>query len=104
MAQARKAVRGSRTGRPIMVLFDALGQRWTMRILWELRDGAVSFRALREKCDGVSPTVLNGRLKTLREMDLVTLTDEGYGYTRWGKELSAQLAKLTVWSEQWAQR
>ena len=104
MAQAGKAVRGSRTGRPIMVLFDVLGQRWTMRILWELRDGAVSFRALRERCDNVSPTVLNRRLQELREFDLVMLTEDGYAYTTWGKELSAQLAKLTMLSERWAAR
>ncbi|WP_395647933.1 winged helix-turn-helix transcriptional regulator [Terricaulis sp.] len=104
MVQARKAVRGSTSGRPIMALFDVLGQRWTMRILWELRDGATNFRALRERCDDVSPTVLNRRLKELRNMDLVSLTDEGYAYTSWGKELSAQLAKLTVWSERWAAR
>jgi len=104
VAVTKKRVRGSRTGRPVMVLFDALGQRWTLRILWELRDGPVNFRALRERCDEVSPTVLNGRLKTLRDMDLVTLTEDGYAYTPWGKELSQQLSKLTVWAETWARR
>lgn len=104
MARTKKAVRGSRSGRPIMVLFDVLGQRWTLRILWELREGAVSFRALRERCDDVSPTVLNARLKTLRDMDLVALTDEGYAYTRWGAELSEHLTTLTAWSAGWAKR
>ena len=27
-------VRGSQSGRPIMVLLDVLGQRWTLRVLW----------------------------------------------------------------------
>lgn len=87
-----------------MVLFDVLGQRWTMRVLWELRNGPMTFRVLRERCDDVSPTVLNRRLKTLREMDFVELTDEGYRYTPWGKELSGQLIKLTTWAEAWAKR
>ena len=41
-------VRGSRTGRPIMAALDLLGRRWALRILWELRAGALSFRALPE--------------------------------------------------------
>lgn len=104
MAKAKTRVRGSSTGRPIMVLFDLLGQRWTMRILWELREGAVTFRGLRERCDDVSPTLLNQRLKTLREMDLLELTEGGYGYTPWGKQLAAELMRLHAWSERWAAR
>jgi len=65
--------RGSTSGRPIMVLLDALGQRWTLRILWELQDDRLSFRTLQGRCDGVSPTVLNGRLKMLRGLGIVDL-------------------------------
>lgn len=95
-------VRGSTTGRPIMVLFDVLGQRWTMRILWELRDGPHTFRVLQERCDFVSPTLLNKRLKELREMALVDLTDEGFLLTRWGEELGGTLVALDRWSIRWA--
>lgn len=104
---ARKAVtppvRGSRSGRPIMVLLDALGQRWTLRILWELTAGPLSFRDLRERCDQLSPTVLNGRLKLLREMALVE-REEGAGYrlTPQGQELGARLLDLNHWAEHWA--
>ena len=31
-----KRVRGSRTGRPIMVLLDLLGRRWALRIVAQL--------------------------------------------------------------------
>ena len=65
-----RRVRGSRTGRPVMVLLDLLGRRWTLRILWELREGALTSRALRTACDEASPTVLNERLKELREAGL----------------------------------
>lgn len=85
-----------------MVLFDVLGQRWTMRILWELREGRHSFRDIQSRCDFVSPTLLNKRLKTLREIDLVDLTDEGFGLTRWGQELGIYLADLDRWSARWA--
>ena len=52
-AKAKRGVRGSKSGRPIMVLLDLLGRRWTLRILWELREGALTSRALREACDAL---------------------------------------------------
>ena len=64
-------VRGSQTGRPIMALLDLLGRRWTLRILWELRAASRTFRELQAACDGASPSVLNTRLKELRQANLV---------------------------------
>jgi DNA-binding HxlR family transcriptional regulator len=85
-----------------MVLLDVLGQRWTLRILWELRLGRASFRDLRRRCDDISPTILNGRLKQLRRMQLVDLTEDGYGYTKQGRQLSEQFVQLDQWAEKWA--
>jgi len=97
------AVRGSRTGRPVMALLDLLGRRWALRILWELRDGPLTFRALRAACDGVSPTVLNDRLKELRESRFVAQTDdEGYALTSLGNDLGEHLIPLAEWSEKWS--
>lgn len=97
--------RGSRSGRPIMALLDLLGRRWVLRILWELRDGALTFRALRERCDTMSPTVLNQRLRELREADIVQLEDPyGYALTRSGQQLLEALMPLHRWSEQWQKR
>jgi DNA-binding HxlR family transcriptional regulator len=98
-------VRGSTTGRPVMALLDLLGRRWVLRILWELRSGALSFRELRERCDDMSPTVLNQRLKELRDADIVGLGErEGYSLTRPGQELLEALMPLQRWSEQWQRR
>jgi DNA-binding HxlR family transcriptional regulator len=86
-----------------MVLIELLGRRWALRILWELHDQRRSFRCLREACDGVSPTVLNERLKELRESGLVDLADsEGYGLTVLGRELGERFLPLVAWSERWA--
>lgn len=95
-------VRGSTTGRPIMVLLDILGQRWTLRILWELRDERCTFRELRARCEDVSPTLLNKRLKTLRELDLIDHNADGYGLTAFGAELGVQLGDLDRWAQSWA--
>lgn len=85
-----------------MVLFDILGQRWTLRILWELRLNRLTFRELRTQCENVSPTVLNTRLKALRELGLVDHDEDGYGHTDLGAELASQLGALDGWSQKWA--
>jgi DNA-binding HxlR family transcriptional regulator len=99
----QRAVRGSRTGRPIMVLLDLLGRRWALRILWELRDAHLTFRSLQEACGGISPTVLNERVHELREAKLVELAPElGYGLSALGRELVERFVPLVAWSEKWA--
>jgi DNA-binding HxlR family transcriptional regulator len=98
-----KSVRGSRTGRPVMALLDLLGRRGTLRLLWELRDGhPQSFRLLRASADGISPSVLNSRLKELREAGLVELSTAGYGLTVQGLALVRHLKPLNRWAEAWA--
>ena len=97
-----KRVRGSRTGRPIMVLLDLLGRRWTLRIVWELRDEARRFRDLQDLI-GASPTIVNTRLAELRKAKLVWLDEEaGYRLTPLGQELLRLFLPLHVWSEKWA--
>lgn len=99
-----RRVRGSTTGRPVMAALDLLGRRWTLRILWELRDGPLPFRALRDACGGVSPTVLNTRLAELREVGVVESTDAGYATTAAGRELGRALEPLSDWAQRWARR
>lgn len=97
-----KRVRGSTTGRPIMVLLDLLGRRWTLRIVWELRDAPRRFRELQDLI-GASPTIVNTRLGELREARLVELDEaEGYRLTGLGRELLALMLPLHRWSEKWA--
>lgn len=95
-------VRGSHSGRPIMALLDLLGRRWTLRVVWELREDALSFRALQSACSGMSPSVLNQRLAELREALLVEQGEGGYVLSARGRELLALLAPLQHWSEDWA--
>ncbi len=97
-----RRVRGSRTGRPIMAALDLLGRRWALRILWELRAGALSFRALREACGDVSPAVLNTRLAELREAGVVESTADGYATTAAGRDLSRALDPLSRWAQRWS--
>ena len=104
-AMTKRRVRGSRTGRPIMALLDLLGRRWSLRILWELREGALTSRALRSACDEASPTVLNERLKELREAGFVELADGGgYSLTPLGHELKQTFLPLHHFADRWSKR
>jgi len=87
-----------------MVLLDVLGRRWALRVLWELRDEPLSFRAMRERCDDVSPSVLAARLAELRELALVDATETGYALTAEGRSLGKLLLPLDVWARRWAAR
>ena len=100
--KAGRSVRGSRTGRPIMALLDLMGRRWTLRILWELRETTLTSRALRQACDDASPTVLQARLADLRQSGFVELAPgRGYRLTATGKELLGTLLPLHRFAERW---
>ncbi len=96
-------VRGSETGRPIMAALDLLGRRWALRILWELRETALTFRALQAACGGVSPSVLQQRLAELAAAKLVE-HDRGSGYALapLARRLLPALVALDAWAEDWA--
>ncbi len=97
-------VRGSTSGRPIMAILDLLGRRWSLRILWELRQGTpLTFRALQTACDAVSPTVLQQRLKDLKAAGLVGHDgSHGYALSPPARRLLPTLLALNDWAEAWA--
>lgn len=98
-------VRGSRSGRPIMVLLDLLGRRWTLRVIWELHDGALGFRELQARCDNMSSSVLSRRLVDLLEAGITAQDEQGrYWMTDEGMLLVESLKELNNWAERWAQR
>lgn len=104
MTRAGVPVRGSRTGRPVMALLDLIGRRWSLRVIWELREGRrLNFRDLMA-ASGTSPSVLNTRLAELRAAAIVELTGDGYGLTAAGADLLEKLLPLHAWAEAWAAR
>lgn len=99
-----KPVRGSTTGRPIMALFDLIGRRWVLRVIWELHraEHPPTFRELRTACAEISSSVLTRRLHELTEAGLVT-HDNGYALTSHGERLVDHLQPLTRWAEEWSE-
>src|SRR5690606_39263496 len=98
-----RRVRGSTTGRPLMAALDLLGRRWTLRLIWELRDGPVGARSLPERCGGLSSRVLYTRLRELVTAGVIEKDDESaYRLTDLGATLERTLAPLDAWATQWA--
>lgn len=88
-----------------MALLDLLGRRMTLRVLWELTiaKAPLTFRDLQSAAE-TNPSVLNTRLKELREAGLVTHDDEGYRLTEAGRSLVVLLLPLNAWADTWAKK
>lgn len=97
-------MRGSQTGRPIMALLDLLGRRWALRVIWELRDGPLSFRELQQRCGSISSSVLNQRLAELRAAGALEHCAHGYTLSAEGRRLLELYPPLDAWARRWARR
>jgi DNA-binding HxlR family transcriptional regulator len=87
-----------------MALLELLGRRWALRIIWELREQPLAFRLLQERCEGMSSSVLNQRLRELRDAGIVEHGRAGYHVTREGRRLLEVFSPLNAWAERWASR
>jgi len=97
-----KPVRGSKSGGPLMAVFDLLGRTWAMGLVWQLQDGPHTFRQIQERCESISPTILNVRLKDLGEAGIVERTLQGYQLTQRGEKLLQLLLPFEEWALTWA--
>jgi len=83
-----------------MVVLDILGRRGTLRVLWELRDQPLTFRALQEAVQ-TNPSLLNTRLRELRDVQWIEHDAGGYRLTSTGVKLLAAMQPLYAWARQW---
>jgi DNA-binding HxlR family transcriptional regulator len=86
-----------------MALFDLIGRRWILRIIWELRQSSrpLTFRELRSACGDISSSVLTRRLHELTDVRLTTHTGDGYALTDTGNRLVSSLQPVLEWSRAW---
>jgi DNA-binding HxlR family transcriptional regulator len=86
-----------------MVLLDLLGRRTALRIVWELYNagGPLTFRDLVTAAE-TNPSVLNARLKDLRDAMIVAHGENGYLLTEDGRALVALILPLHAWADAWA--
>jgi DNA-binding HxlR family transcriptional regulator len=85
-----------------MAALELLGRRWTMRIVWELRDEPATFRELQRRCGGISPSVVSARTGELREARIVEQTADGYALTTLGRGLLEAFGPIDAWAKKWA--
>ncbi len=96
---------GGPTPHATAVLLDLLGRRWALRVLWELSGEPLGFRALQDRCDHMSSSVLRDRLAELGDAGIVTVDEAGrYRLTPQGAELVGPLEPLSPWADRWARR
>jgi DNA-binding HxlR family transcriptional regulator len=88
-----------------MALFDLLGRRWAMGVLWTICEaGPLRFRELQERCESLSPTVLNTRLKELQAAGFVGKSEAGYFATEMGRRIYDLLVPLGLAAKEWGNR
>ncbi len=92
---------------PIAKAAQVLCERWTLLIIRELLDGSTRFSELQRYLPRISPTLLNSRLRMLKEHGLIVRRkipeQRGYEYqlTAAGRELEPILMELGAWSLRW---
>lgn len=82
---------------------ELLGQRWMLRVLWELEPGPIGFLELRRRMGNCSSSMLSVRLQHLQSAGLVVKRpDKAYEATPIGRELGVALQPLWDWSRRWS--
>ena len=79
-------------------LFDVLGRRWALRLIWEMGDAALTYRELASRLPDMSTSSLTQRLRELRAARLVEHAN-GYRLTPTGRELRKLLGSMRDWAE-----
>ncbi|WP_228780392.1 winged helix-turn-helix transcriptional regulator [Nocardia cyriacigeorgica] len=88
------------THAPMLAAMDLLGQRWMLRVIWELEPGTLGFLELRRRMGNCSSSMLSTRLQQLQAAGLVTKNaDKTYELTDAGVELGEALESLWSWAE-----
>ncbi|MEQ8205573.1 MAG: helix-turn-helix domain-containing protein [Woeseia sp.] len=81
------------------VLSELLGRRWALRVIWELRGGALTFRALQAACGQISPSVLQTRIHDLSRLGVIEKIPRlGYRLSASGEQLFLNLESLCDWA------
>lgn len=73
-----------------------------MGVLWTINEhGPLTFRDIQQRCDTISPSVLNQRLKELRKAELVGKSANGYVATEMGQKIHKLLVPLGSVAKEW---
>lgn len=81
-----------------------VGDRWSLRLIGALLEGDRTFGELAGEVEGIAPTILTARLRTLQGVGLLTASPYElrpvrmrYALTAPGRRLAAAIATLAEW-------
>lgn len=93
---------------PLAEAARLLGDHWTLIILRDLATGPRRFKELEQSGEGISPSVLAGRLRELEEKGIVTRKSYNeipprveYALTEKGQAALPVIEALRAYGEQW---
>jgi DNA-binding HxlR family transcriptional regulator len=90
---------------PMLAAMDLLGQRWIVRVIWELEPGSLGFLELRRRMNNCSSSMLSERLQQLSAAGLVIKNEAGaWELTATGTRLGEALNGVWDWSKTWTGR
>lgn len=99
MTKGIQRLRTAETSKFMAAALEMFGQKWALRVIWELRVGPLNFRALQSACGSVSPSVLQRRLHEMRKLMLIEKIPRlGYRLSARGERLFQVLVMLNKWS------
>ena len=92
---------------PIRDVLDRLGDRWTVLVLRELKDGTLRFSVLKARIADISQRMLAQTLRRLEQDGLVLRTVHpvvpprvDYGLTALGESLLVPLEGMVQWADE----
>ena len=102
---ARKAGSTKRSGCPVSISLELLGDRWSLLVIRDLMvRGVRTFKEFSESGEGIASNILANRLRRLEEVGVITRdVSEGdarrvyYRLTERGIDLAPVLLDLLVW-------
>ena len=100
MSKGFRNFRTQPTGAGMAAFSELAGRRWALRVVWELRAGALTFRGLQAACGQISPSVLQSRLHELSRIGVIEKIPRlGYRLTASGEALYQALEPVAEWTE-----
>ncbi|MEV6413079.1 helix-turn-helix domain-containing protein [Kribbella sp. NPDC051718] len=83
-----------------------IGEKWSIQVLFELRNGPVRFNELRRILTPVTQRMLSSSLRTLERNGLITRTvhptvppQVDYSLTAAGTDLNTAIHQIALWTE-----
>jgi DNA-binding HxlR family transcriptional regulator len=93
---------------PIAEAAKLLGDKWTLILLRDLARGACRFKALVESGEGISPSILTGRLRELEDKGIISRKSYAeipprveYALTEKGRDVLPVIEALRVYGSRW---